>query len=113
MYNRVINYEENKESGIVEPVKRLNNGVGRYVKPRILDPKSCSKFVCDFVHFTAQSKPWIQSKPPLKFDLKNPEHLWWHTLLELNHKLSMGVDFSEWDPGRKPPLGYYANTDTK
>jgi hypothetical protein len=107
-YKGAINWGE--RDGKVIALKRIRNPFDQYSKPRFQYKPSCNRFICDFVHFTRTSKPWIVSQPPLDnaFDLTNPEHLWWHTLLAVNKELGMGVDFSNWTVGQKPPLGYWA-----
>jgi hypothetical protein len=81
--------------------------------PRIYNWAHCAKYMCDFVHYTGEKKPWLRH-PPADLGSNNdtrsdndPTLLWWNTLYELNHELDMNINFTHWQP-RAPPLGYYA-----
>lgn len=70
----------------------------RNLKPILDSPFDCRKFMCDFVHFTGNTKPWMDYTP--KEFLNNrtephtPNELWWYTLKQLNKKMDMGLDLT-------------------
>jgi hypothetical protein len=99
-------------SGTVHLEETLDNPFQGLRRLRVKDLMACSKFMCDFYHFTGMWKPWMQD--PKKniadaiIEKENPLHVWWHTLFKLNDELAMGLDFENWKSER-PPLGLYAN----
>jgi len=93
------------ENTIELPLQELSH-------PRINMHIQCKKFLCEFSHFTANTKPWL--RPPEKgtFDKKNKNKnahiIWWQTLQSLNRDLQMGLDLENWKGREQPPLGMYA-----
>jgi len=109
----VENYAEGAGGTVVVENVLTEPFVG-HSKPRIKSYEMCNKFICDYYHFTGFKKPWM-TRPPEDIasdEHKNdsPQHIWWHTLHELNSELQMmGLNFSSFGPAQKPPLGMYAN----
>ena len=66
-------------------------------KPLVVEAASCQKFLCDFMHFTGQGKPWLTPRI-VKTPNSSPEW-WWYVLEEINRELKMGLNFDEWDLG--------------
>jgi lipopolysaccharide biosynthesis glycosyltransferase len=68
-------------------------------------------FMCDFLHFTGASKPWLE-KPPTDLSdltwLKSANHVWWHFLTIVDEEHNMGLDFDRWKTGQRPTLGFFA-----
>lgn len=90
---------------------RLNDPFEGLSKPRFRHFSSCSKFMCEFVHFTGSEKPWLK-QPPFNSSLDDYQaddafQVWWHTLTVLNDEFEIGLDFNRWEAA-KPPLGLYA-----
>jgi hypothetical protein len=80
-------------------------------QPLIRQKLSCSKFMCDFHHFTGPTKPWLRPPPSnLSYGtrLKNATHLWFWVLQQLNERLDLGIDFDNWVTIDAPGLGLYA-----
>lgn len=98
-------------NGVPKLERSLGNILSKYSKPLVSSYGSCTKFMCDFHHFTGTLKPWLR-KPPE--DLSNETklydslHLWWHYLKIVDAELELGIDFENWiSPGR-PTLGLFA-----
>lgn len=92
------------ESRLPEPFKDTS-------KPRFKLYGHCSKFMCDFIHFTGKAKPWMRQPPAdiasSEFKKDDPSLVWWHTLYGLNNELGMKLNFTHWVP-HSPPLGLLA-----
>jgi hypothetical protein len=62
-----------------------------------------------FIHFFGpKDKPWLKEVPNDLNEgssLKTELHLWFWMLMKVNDDLEMGIDFSNWTPVQKPPLG--------
>lgn len=98
-----------ERDGLLQQVNRHVHPFRAYSKPRIRYEPSCNKFICDFIHFTRRSKPWIQYGPPESFNRTIPGHIWWQTLLQINQDMQLNeMNFTNWVTGQRPPLGYYA-----
>jgi hypothetical protein len=88
-----------------------------YSNPLVSLYGACTKFMCDYQHFTGLLKPWLR-KPPDDLSeatkLTDGLYIWWYYLKIVNKELSLGLDFDNWvSPGR-PTHGFYASwTDMK
>jgi hypothetical protein len=107
------------ENGKVRKVETFTNPFSNYSKPVLRDRVACAKWMCDFVHFSGDTKPWLSEKGlPIYLSetsrFRRPHHLWWWTLRELNTELSMGLDLASWRPlvPGKPSLGLFATLDS-
>lgn len=90
----------------------MDNPFGERPKPRFYVWPMCKKFVCDVVHFTGKEKPWMKG-PPEDFLISpnktEPQYHWFLVLYQLNEKLDIGLNFSNWKlKGLTPPLGLFA-----
>ena len=98
-------------NGTVTMDQELKNPLKDYSKPLVYQYAECKKFMCDFLHHSGKHKPWL-GKPPkiITHDnrLESGIHLWWHTLMEIDRDLGMGLDFENWQAGQRPALGFYA-----
>jgi hypothetical protein len=68
----------------------------------------------DFIHFTGRSKPWLVS-PPDKFQTESnstSRHFWYNNLYNLNEKMNLGIDFTQWRQFHRPYLGMYPTHKT-
>jgi hypothetical protein len=78
---------------------------------------ACSKFMCDFFHYSGKGKPWYHSPVPEALlpipegtMVDDPGRVWWSTLKELDEELIMGLNFTNWTmAGTRPDLGFWAN----
>jgi hypothetical protein len=78
------------ENGKVRKVETLTNPFSNYSKPVLGDRVACAKWMCDFAHFSGDSKPWLSERGlPIYLSettgsrFRRPHHLWWWTLREL------------------------------
>lgn len=86
--------------GNVVMEQRLQDPFRNYSKPLIYSELECRKFMCDFVHFTGNTKPWMQ-RTPVDFlnttmEPRDRAELWWYTMKTVNENLQMGLDFDNW-----------------
>lgn len=106
------------ENGIVENWSAASNGTVyleetfqlNYTQYRT-DPLvkgDCSKFMCDFRHFTGNSKPWLEAYEN-RTTVDEVKLLWWNTLLKLSDEVGMNFNASHWQAGQGPPLGFWAS----
>jgi hypothetical protein len=76
--------------------------------------RPCKTPFKDFMHFTGRSKPWLVS-PPDGFQTdpnSTPPHFWYNILYNLNEKMSLGIDFTQWRQFHRPYLGMYPTHST-
>lgn len=108
--SRVENWSADPEGHVVMK-QNLDQPFRSYSKPVVKQFSACAKFMCDFIHFSGKSKPWI-GQPPKDMSeltqLKDGNHVWWSFLAKVNKELSMGLDFDNFKVGR-PELGLYAS----
>ena len=87
------------------------NLLDSYARPLLHDAMTCDMWMCDFVHYSGNAKPWLRGPPANWRKLKPPfvtaTHLWYYTLLELDATHDLGINFTHWSVG-KPPLGAWA-----
>ena len=110
----VDNYGADATNKVVKESSEYRaTAVDAFAKPRAEFKFICSKFLCDYVHFTSRAKPWMDQPP---FDVENdsdanktPEALFYHTLASVNSDLHMGLDFTHWQPIGRPNLGLAGN----
>jgi hypothetical protein len=83
-----------------------------YSNPLVSQYGSCTKFMCDFIHFSGVQKPWLR-KPLIdnlndRNKLDKGEHIWWYFLMVVDHELGLNLDFHNWPTNLRPTLGLYA-----
>lgn len=108
--SRVENWSAN-EKGLIHMEQNLDLPFRGYSKPLVKQFGACAKFMCDFLHFSGKSKPWIGQPPKDLSDatkLKDGNHIWWSFLGTVNRELEMGLDFDNFKVAR-PELGLYAS----
>jgi hypothetical protein len=90
--------------------QELHDVFTNYSKPLIQVYFACTKFMCDFIHFTGRGKPWL-SQPPddvsESTQLRDGKHLWWYSLHQVNAELNLGLDLQNWVSLGQPTLGMY------
>lgn len=97
--HHVDNLSQDRNGNVVLE-RRLEEPFRNFSNPVLDSPPDCRKFMCDFVHFTGNTKPWMGYTPEdfLKNETKprTANEIWWYTLKQLNEKLKMGFDFNNW-----------------
>ena len=104
----VENWEIDANGTLVE--QRLRSRLfKKYNSDRVCwNKRHCQAPFNDFVHFTGKSKPWLRP-PPTGFETNatlSPQHYWYNTLVLLNYKMALGIDFASWSQQR-PLHGLY------
>lgn len=95
-------------------IETVFNPLQRYSKPRMKLMLQCDKFLCEIVHVSGATKPWLKGPPePEGLSNETKRHrarqMWFGELGILNEKLAMGLNFSNWHlKGVRPPQGFYA-----
>lgn len=111
----------------LETTLKFNEVFPRYARPIRQDGIACDSWLCDYFHFGADTKPWLQkpdevpglisyiASPPVPLSkmaadvdrLRSALALWWFTLQDLNMELSMGLNMINWTVLPGPPLGMW------
>lgn len=78
----------------------------------LLRLKPCTPPHSDFVHFTANKKPWLTGVPAnfgrfVGAKTQSADYYWFHILHILNKKFQMGLDFNNYPKAPRPLLGMY------
>lgn len=129
--NRIQNWMSGGKSGKPQLVKEFPNLIDKYAVEPNATQNNCGKqrideaykHMClpvyrDFAHFMGNTKPWQVGVHP-KWGIYDchktyePYRLWWKEIGELNEKLMMNINISDWDESHLPqlkdsPLGYIA-----
>lgn len=77
---------------------------------------ACTKFMCDFYHYSGKGKPWLKNASraqdlvpiPAGEQVTDPNRVWWSTLKKLDDELHIGLNYTTWT-GPRPDLGFWAN----
>lgn len=113
-YGKVENWSPMEVNGETKAVKErvLDKPFLEHSKPLIHQFTTCKKFMCDYMHFSGNQKPWLK-RPPADLDgsnkLFNKDNIWWYFLMVVDHELGLNLDFANWVPGQRPSLGLYAS----
>jgi len=108
---KVENWSPNADGTKAVKERVLERPFLEYSKPLLRTESTCSKFMCDYFHFSGIQKPWL-GQPPKKMNdankLTRSIYIWWYFLRLVDYELGMNLDFDDWTPGQRPSLGLYA-----